>query len=68
MMDPAELQQQMMDKMLVGALEQVERAVDDELQRVENVTVRFALAPWASYNPRLEGSSWRKFDALCSGR
>ena len=34
-----------MDKMLVGALEQVERAVDDELQRVENVTVRFALAP-----------------------
>jgi hypothetical protein len=40
MMDPAELQQQMMDKMLVGALEQVERAVDDELDRVENATVQ----------------------------
>jgi len=40
MMDPAELKQQQMEQMAMMALAQVERAVDDELTRADNVTVR----------------------------
>ena len=39
-MDPMTMQQAMMDQAVSQVLSNVERAVDDELERVENITAR----------------------------
>ncbi len=39
-MDLIGVKQQMINNFAKGALEQIERAVDDEIERTENLTVR----------------------------